>query len=96
METAFPGCSSAEANTFLLNQALCKDFHSIFKFSAMERYPLHTHFAVVEEKILPVEFVPIQPRIHLHSVIFFNGPGGKLRSALSVQMASTVPFCIRH
>lgn len=96
METAFPGCSSAEANTFLLNQALCKDFHSIFKFSAMERYPLHTHFAVVEEKILPAEFAPIQPRIHLRSVIFFNGPGGKLRSALSVQMASTVPFCIRH
>lgn len=50
METAFAGCSSAEANTFLLNQALCKDFHSIFKFSAMERYPFCAHFAVVEEK----------------------------------------------
>lgn len=96
METAFPGCSSAEANTFLLNQALCKDFHSIFKFSATECCPLRTHFAVVKEKILPVDFVPIQPRIHLCSVIFFNGPGGKLRSALSVQMASTVPLYIRH
>lgn len=50
METAFAGCSSAEANTFLLNQALCKDFHSIFKFSAMERYPFCAHFAVVQEK----------------------------------------------
>lgn len=50
METAFAGCSSAEANTFLLNQALCKDFHSIFKFSAMERYPFCARFAVVQEK----------------------------------------------
>lgn len=96
METVFPGCSSAEANTFLLNQALGKDFHPIFKFSAMEHYPFCTHFAVEEEKILPVDPMPIQPRIHLHSVIFFNGPGGKLWSSLSTQMASTVLLYIRH
>ena len=96
MQTVFPGCSSAEANTFLLNQALGKDFHPIFKFSAMEHYPFCTPFAVEEEKILSAEPVPIQPRIHLHSVIFFNGPGGKRWSALSTLMASTVLLSIGH
>lgn len=59
METVFPGSSSAEANTFLLNWALGKDFHPIFKFSVMEHYPFWTHSSVEKEKTLSVQPMPI-------------------------------------